>query len=81
MENQNTQIVKTGDWFLTIFISGIPIIGIVMLFVWAFGANENPNKANWAKATLIWIAVGIALAIIILIAFGAFFSRYFCRTL
>jgi len=37
------------------------LVGFIMLFVWAFGSGENPNKANWAKATLIWFVIGFIL--------------------
>ena len=57
----NGQVVKVGDWMLTIFISGIPLVGFIMLFVWAFGSTENKSKQNWAKANLIWLAVGAAM--------------------
>lgn len=62
MENQSTaQVMSTKDWIITLLISFIPLVGFIMLFVWAFGSGENPNKANWAKATLIWMVIGIAL--------------------
>ena len=45
MENEtNAEIVKTGDWVLTYLITAIPIVGLVMLFVWAFGNNTNPIR-------------------------------------
>jgi hypothetical protein len=77
MENQNNQIVKTGDWVLTLFICAIPLIGLIMLFVWAFSGGTNPSKANWAKACLIWLAIGFFLTVIIFALFGAAFSNIF----
>ena len=71
MENQNDQVVKTGDWVLTLLICAIPIVGFIMLFVWAFGGGTNPSKANWAKAALIWIAISICFGIFLLVIFGA----------
>lgn len=72
MEDQkNTPVVTIGDWVLTYFITAIPIVGIIMLFVWGFSAETNLNKANWAKAMLIWMAIGIVLGILFFIAFGA----------
>jgi hypothetical protein len=32
-----------------------------MLFVWGFSSTENPSKSNWAKAMLIWYAIGMCL--------------------
>ena len=67
--------VTLGEWMITLLLSFLPIVNIVMLFVWAFGSNTNPSKANWAKATLIWMAIGIVLAILFVVVIGtAFFS-------
>jgi hypothetical protein len=57
---------------ITLLITFIPVVGFVMLFVWAFGSNENPNKANWAKATLIWYAIGCVLFFFIWSTVAAF---------
>jgi hypothetical protein len=45
-----------------------------MLFVYAFGNNENVNKQNWAKAQLIVLAIVIGLMIVFFSVFGAIFS-------
>jgi hypothetical protein len=37
------------------------------LFVWAFSASTNPSKANWAKASLAWAAIGIVLYLLIFV--------------
>jgi hypothetical protein len=52
----------------------IPLVGFIMLFVYAFGNNENVNKQNWAKAQLIFIAVIVGLAVVFLSIFGAIFA-------
>ena len=72
MENEKTQSIpenvtqykpmSIGDWIITGLIFAIPIVGFVMLFVWAFGSNTQPSKANWAKATLIIIGISILLS-------------------
>jgi cell division protein FtsW (lipid II flippase) len=67
--------MSVKDWFLTMLITYIPLVGLVMLFVWAFDSNTNLNKKNFAKASLLWMLVGIALAIIIVVLFmGAFLT-------
>ena len=74
MEDQTSnEVVKVGEWMLTYLLAVIPIVGLVMLFVWAFGGNANPSKANWAKASLLWGAIVLVLYIVIIIAFGAAF--------
>lgn len=62
--------VSVGNWIVTYLIMAIPVVGLVMLFVWAFGNNSEPSKSNWAKASLIWMLIGVVLAIV-LSALGA----------
>lgn len=78
MENPSVPVMSIKDWMITILITAIPLVGFVMLFVWAFGGGStNPNKQNWAKATLIWFAIIIALYLIVFMIFGAaFLSNY-----
>lgn len=63
---RQSETLSVGDWMITILLAAIPLVNIVMLFVWAFGSNTNPNKANWAKATLIWMVIGILLWVLVL---------------
>ena len=71
IENENAPVVTVGDWVLTYLIAAIPLVGIIMLFIWAFGHDTNPNKANWAKAALIWAAIAIGIYITFAVIFGA----------
>lgn len=73
MENliqKDTQPLSVKDWLITLIITAIPLIGFIMLFVWAFSSDTNVNKANWAKASLILLAIGIALSILFTVVFG-----------
>ncbi len=73
MENYNAQPMSIKDWFITVLITAIPIVGFIMLFVWGFGGNVNLNKQNWAKATLLMIVVVFALYLVMLMTVGAAF--------
>lgn len=55
--------VSVGDWFVTILISAIPLVGFIMLFVWAFSSGTPASKANWAKATLLFGAIFLVLGV------------------
>lgn len=55
--------LSVGQWVLTIFLLAIPIVNIVMLFVWAFGGNKD-ERENFAKASLIWMLIGIAITLV-----------------
>lgn len=68
--SQLEQPMSMGEWLVTIIVSMIPCVGIVMLFVWAFGQG-NTNRRNYCRAQLIIAAVGIVLAIILYAILGA----------
>lgn len=61
---QMAPVITTGQWMLNYLISIIPVVNVIMWFVWGFNAAENPTKSNWAKAMLIWTAILIGLWII-----------------
>jgi len=52
-------------------------VNIIMLFVWGFGSGTNPSKANWAKATLIWVLIWIVLGILFFGIFAAVLGSLF----
>lgn len=72
-ETIKKETLSVGDWLITMIITVIPIVGIIMLFVWAFSSSTHPTKANWAKASLILFAIVIVLYIIFFAVFGAAF--------
>lgn len=65
-DDEDHNEISTGEWIVSLILSYIPLIGLIMLLVWAFGGSTSPTKANWAKAQLI-----IAVAI-----FGLFIALY-----
>ena len=65
-DSQQYTPISVGEWVITIIIIAIPIVGFIMLFVWGFGSNTQPSKANWAKATLIMIGISIVLSFLFL---------------
>ena len=72
MENSTNQVsVKTGELILTFLIVSIPLVGFIMLFVWAFGNGTNESKANWAKASIIWFLIIIGIYVLFALIFGA----------
>ena len=65
-ESQQYNPISVGEWIITTIILAIPIVGFIMLFVWGFGSNTQPSKANWAKAALIMMGIGIILSFLFL---------------
>lgn len=74
--NMNTALT-TGQWFGTLFVLCIPLINIIMTFVWAFSGSSNKGRSNFCKATLIWALIGIVICVVVTILFGSFIIPYF----
>jgi hypothetical protein len=60
---QNRSVVSVGDLIITFILMAIPIVNIVMLFVWAFGSDTPESKANRVKASLILYLIAIILTV------------------
>lgn len=53
--------VSIGGWIGRWIVMCIPIVNIIMLFVWAFGGSKKYSLKTWARARLL-------LALIVIIA-------------
>lgn len=63
------QEVSLGDWVLSTFLSWIPLVGFIMLIIWAASSDTKPSKKNWARARLIWMGVAYVLSFLIFTLF------------
>ena len=52
---------SVGAWMLTLFVAGIPVVGLIYLLVLAFGSGAAPSKHNFARATLIWALIALVV--------------------
>ena len=74
---QSAAPLSVGQFFLMDLVSMIPLLNIVLLLVWSFADNTNPNRRNLARARLIWVAIGIVCSILLLlIAIWAMSNTY-----
>lgn len=70
--------VSLGDWIITLIVLAIPIVGIVMLFVWGFSSSTHPSKQNYCRAVLIFALVAFVLVFVIGVmgGFAALFAMH-----
>ena len=62
-DEEDRDEISTGEWIASTILAHLPLIGIVILLVWAFGGGTSPTKANWAKAQLIIVVAIFGLFI------------------
>ena len=74
--HQQATIVSVKEWLITNLILMIPMVNLVMIFVWAFSSNTNPNKANYFKAALILFVIYLVLAVAVVIFGSAAANQY-----
>ncbi len=58
--------VTIGEWFILLLVEGLPIIGFIMMIVWAFDSTK-PSRANFCKLQLIMMVIFFVIGIIIAI--------------
>lgn len=66
---ENQRALNFKEWALYIFLSGLPLIGLVLLLVWAF-SEGNVHRKGWAKGMLLIYLIVIGLWILFLFVFG-----------
>ena len=72
---EQAPVVKMSEWIWSTFLTFIPIVNLVVLIIWGFGADTNPNKKNFSRAMLIWTIIGLITSIVLVAS--AFALIYF----
>lgn len=69
----NDEHMTVGKWIGTFLLMLIPIVNIVLMFVWAFGSNVNRSKKTYFQAQLIMMGILLALYFVVIVfIIGAF---------
>ena len=56
--------ISTWGYIGISLLACIPIVGFILLIVWAFGGCRKINKRNFARAMLIMMAIGLVFSLI-----------------
>ena len=72
IDRPQAPVVSISEWLVTSLIMMIPLVNLIMMFVWAFSSNTNPNKANYFKVALILFAIVMAIYLVLaVVIFGS----------
>lgn len=70
-------VMSFGDWLVIMLIMLVPILNSIMLIVWAMDKTANPNRRNWALASLVIIAIQTVIVMFVLGTFmGSIVSAF-----
>lgn len=65
--------ITTGGFVGILFLMGIPVLGFLLTIIWACGGCRKLSKRAFARANLIWLAIGLILSLILgLVAWSMF---------
>lgn len=65
MSDDRTAPFSTGGFFLVQLALMVPFVNFILLLVFAFSGSVNVNLQNYSKAILIWMLIGIGIALIV----------------
>lgn len=69
-------VITVKEWLITALIMLIPLVNIIMMFVFAFGEG-NPSKQNYFKASLLLLAIILGIYLVFgLLIFGVLLSSF-----
>lgn len=66
----NQRPLNFKEWALNIFLAGLPLIGLILMLVWAFSSEGNIHRKAWAKGMLLIFVIIFVLSIIFGLIFG-----------
>ena len=75
------EVISMLGWFGTLLVLIVPIVGLVLYFVWAFGTGGNLNRRNYCRASLIMMAISLVLSIIFTVTIALTFGSVFTTIL
>lgn len=60
---KNERPLSVWKYIGIFLVTGLPVIGFIMILVWSFGSSWNKNTRNLARAILIFGIIGFVLAV------------------
>ena len=58
------EVLSVGQYIGMFLLLCIPFLNLILLLVWGFGSTQNPNRKNFARASLLLAAITVVFAFI-----------------
>jgi len=66
------QPVTVKEWLITQLVLCIPVVGLIMIFVWAFSEATHPSKRSFFQSILVFWAILAGLGLLLALMFMLF---------
>lgn len=76
---QGAPILSVGEYLKMFLLLCIPIVNVVLMLIWAFNNSENPNKRNYALASLLFFVIMMVVGFVLSILLGGMFFTMFSQ--
>lgn len=80
-DDSTTAPMKIKNWIPVFILSAIPVVNLIMLFVWSFSSRTNKSKQSFARLCLICTLILVVLAVIAAIVMQTVFHVNFSTLL
>ncbi len=57
--------ITTGGFIGITLLMLLPCINIILILIWSFGGCKKIQKTYWARASLIFMAIGLVLSLVV----------------
>ena len=70
-DNTNLEApISIGSWILMFILQSIPVVGFIMLIIWALDSS-NRTRCNYARASILLMGIiGIVFAVVLISLLG-----------
>lgn len=68
-EKDPEAVMGTGEFFFSLLLMNIPLLGLIMQIVWSCGGTRKRNLVNLARAVLIFTVLFSAIVAVLLFYF------------
>lgn len=59
-------VMHFADWLVIMLIMLVPVLNAIMLIAWSMDKEANPNRRNWALASLFFIGIQAVLVFFVM---------------
>lgn len=70
-------VMTVGAWMKMLLLLMIPVVNVVMIFVWALGGGVNKNQQNLVRAQILFsVILTVLFVLVTIVVYAVGFIAY-----